>query len=491
MFRSLSQGLVLALLSLRLLSAQDFKITSGVVDKQVLQRRADERTDLQLGGIAGKTATNKFIEVRVTSKGNPVTGFDWTPNTSRVKNGRWTADIKGLPTGGPYRIEARVNGTSGVAAVEDVLVGDLWILAGQSNMEGVGDLVDVQPPQELVHSFDQMDQWDIAKEPLHNMLGSVDAIHWQRRKKTERLTGDKLAEYTASRKKGAGLGLPFAVEVMRRTGVPIGLVPCADGGTSMDEWSPSLKDKGGESLYGATVRRLKAVGGKIKGVLWYQGESDASPELSQLFLDKFVGFVKAIRSDAGDEKLPFYYVQIGRHVSNGNAIGWNRVQDSQRRAEALIPSSGMAVAVDLQLDDPIHVGTQDHKRLAHRLADLVTHDLFPAAKDWAQIKRGPRPVSAKVDGGAIRVTFAEVNGRLQAEGRLSGFSLHAANGDYLPVIYRQRFDPADPNVVLLDLQDGKLPEKSELWYGWGRDPYCNLRDTADMAAPAFGPFPIQ
>ena len=143
-------------------------------------------------------------------------------------------------------MEVRAGGSTTV--VGDVLVGDLWVLAGQSNMEGVGDLVDVQKPDPLVHSFDQLDAWGVAREPLHNLPGAVDRVHWRKNKQgePERYTGEALAKFNETRKKGAGLGLPFAVEMVRRTGVPVGLVPCAHGGTSMDQWSPELKDKGGD-----------------------------------------------------------------------------------------------------------------------------------------------------------------------------------------------------------------------------------------------------
>jgi sialate O-acetylesterase len=359
-------------------------------------------------------------------------------------------------------------------------------------MEGVGDLADVIQPQPLVHSFDMSDHWGIASEPLHTLPGATDRVHWRRNEKGEpqQLTGERLAQFTAARRKGAGLGLPFAVEMLRRSGVPIGLVPCAHGGTSMDQWDPALKDKGGDSLYGAMLRRFRATGGKVKGLLWYQGESDANPKAVGTFAAKFDRLVKSIRDDFGQPELPFYYVQIGRHVNTQNIAEWNQIQEAQRNAEATIPRTGVVAAVDLSLDDGIHVSTPDLKRLGRRLANLASHDLFPGVKEYVTMKRGPRPVSAKFENGTIRVTFTEVNGSLLSEGRLSGFTIHNEKGEIVPMIYKQRFDPADPSVVVLQVQ-GKLPEKASLWYGYGKDPYCNLRDTADMAAPVFGPMPIQ
>jgi sialate O-acetylesterase len=455
--------------------AQTLRVIGGAVDEQVFQRDAAGVAAIPLSGTA-QGADGKAIEAQVSRKN--VTLRDWAA-AGKIASGKWTAEIKALPAGGPYRIDLRVSGSPVMATVNNILVGDLWMLAGQSNMEGVGDLVNVEMPHELVHSFDMTDQWIVAEEPLHTLPAAIDPVHQAIRKLPERLTGEKLRLFVSARKKGAGLGLPFAVEMVRRTGVPVGLIPSAHGGTSMDQWDPALKSKGGQSLYGGMLRRFQAAGSKITGVLWYQGESDASPKASPLFQAKFERFVQLLREDFSQPDLPFYYVQIGRHVNTQNLAEWNLVQEMQRKAESTIPHSGMAAAIDFSLDDSIHVSTQDHKRLGRRLANLAL----------GQAKRGPRPVSATFRDGIVRVEFADVNGKLRSDGRLSGFSIHGADGAPLPLIFKMRLDPADPNAVMLHF-GGKLPEGAMLRYGFGKDPYCNLRDELDMAAPVFGPMVI-
>jgi sialate O-acetylesterase len=455
--------------------AQMLRVTGGAADEQVFQRDSMGVATVPLSGTA-QGADGKAVEAQVSRKHVPLR--DWAP-AGKISGGKWTAEIKALPAGGPYRIDLRVAGSAAVAAVDHILVGDLWVLAGQSNMEGVGDLVDVEMPHELVHSFDMTDQWMIAEEPLHMLPGALDPVHQEIRKLPERLIGEKLRQYIANRKKGAGLGLPFAVEMVRRTGVPVGLIPCAHGGTSMDQWDPALKSQEGHSLYGAMLRRFQAAGSKVTGVLWYQGESDASPKASPVFQEKFEHFVRMVREDFGQPELPFYYVQIGRHVNNQNIAGWNLVQEMQRKAESAIPHSGVAASVDFSLDDGIHVSTQDHKRLARRLANLAL----------GTAKRGPRPVTATFRDGIVRVAFADVNGRLKSDGRISGFSIHGPDGVPQPLIFKARIDPADGSSVLLHI-GGKLPDGAALYYGFGKDPYCNLRDEEDMGALVFGPMVI-
>ena len=488
----LAPFLALACLAIPAMAAEDIRLSGGLKQYQVLQRSPEGVARVAVKGtIAGKKLTGKEIEARVLGPRGVLPDFAWMP-AGVIQKTDWTAEVKGVPTGGPYRFEFRMQGGTEIVAVDNVLVGDLWILAGQSNMEGVGDLVDIQQPDPLVNSFDQTDRWLEAQEPLHTLVNAADRVHWRRNTQGEyeALTGDALRKYLQDRKKGAGLGLPFAVELVKRTGIPVGLIPCAHGGTSMDQWDPKLKDREGDSLYGSMYRRFVAAGGRVKGVLWYQGESDASAKAAPEFRRKFEALVAAIRSDFAQPNLPFYYVQIGRHISNANQLEWNQVQEQQRQAEQTIPHSGMVAAVDFTLDDGIHVSTQDQKRLGRRLADRVCHDLFPTVNKYGEMKTGPQPVSAVLDNGVVKVKFSGVNGRLLSEGRISGFTIHDEAGKPIPQIFKMRIDPAEANTVLLYMA-AKLPEHTSVWYGFGKDPYCNLRDAADMAVPVFGPLEIK
>lgn len=460
--------------------AQVVQVTKGATDYQVFQRGPGNAATLKLeGSVAG--AAGKSVEARLVAAGRTLAGFDWKA-AGKASGTAWTAQIADVPAGGPYRLDLRVAGVTAMTSVSNLLVGDLWLLAGQSNMEGVGNLENLPLPSALVNSLDMTDTWLAATDPLHRLVDSNNRVNWRKNAQgqPEKLQGEALATFIANRKKGAGVGLPFALEMVKRTGVPIGLIPCAHGGTSMAQWDPALKDKGGDSLYGGMVRRFELAGGHVKGVLWYQGESDANPTAGPIFEEKFRNFILAVRKDFAQPDLPFLYVQIGRHISGASSVEWNLVQNAQLKVESQLPNVLMTGCTDCELDDGIHVSTVDHRLLAMRLANLAT----------ASGKRGPRPVSAKVKGSMIVVEFAEVNGKLVHKGRLNGFTLHAADGTPVPMIYRQRVSAEDPNIVEL-LFGGKLPEGVTLRHGYGRDPYLNLRDEAGMPAPVFGPMPIQ
>jgi sialate O-acetylesterase len=368
-----------------------------------------------------------------------------------------------------------------------LLVGDLWVLAGQSNMEGCGKLASpaLEPPHALVHCFDLADRWTLAVEPLHWRVQSTDPAHWY--EEVGEASEGVIEVHHRDREAGVGPGLAFARELVEQTGVPVGLVPCAVGGTSMDQWDPALKTRGGESLYGALVRRHAAVGGRVAGVLWYQGESDAGGEAAEAFRDKMRLFVAALRSDLGQDALPFFCVQLGRFFEPlGDVAGWNKVRESQRLLPDDVPGTDVVTAVDLSLDDHIHLSTEGHARLGRRLASVALRQVYGRSA----LKTGPRPVSVTVLSPLLlQVQFAGVNDQLLPAHDIHGFSLRDPSGKSLRRIFRADVDPGRPDTVLLRLWP-ELTEDAFLWYGYGLHPVCNLTDCRDLAALAFGPWPI-
>jgi sialate O-acetylesterase len=455
----------------------------GLADYQVVQCDETGKAAFLLGGLSDAQGAMDVVVEHADTGRKVKTGVI----TAQAADGKWEARVEGVPAGGPYRVVCKLRGSKESVAAENILVGDLWLLAGQSNMQGVGNLVAVEEPDPQVHLFAMDRRWRMAQEPLHILAESPDAVHYPQDKEAERAAAIAAARQGA---KGAGLGLSFAREMVKRTGRPVGLVATAHGGTSMEQWNPARRDEGGASLYGSMYQSFLEAGGKVRGVLWYQGESDAGPEPVQVYREKMEALIAAFRSDLGDPTLPFYIVQLGRFVvESPNAAAWNRVQADQLAITQSVPHTGLAPAVDLALDDLIHIGTPGLKTLGRRMAKLAEHDLYGGT-----VLHGPR--LARVErfdtryGKGLRVHFTGVNGGLRAAGRLSGFSLsQTADGPDLPCIYKQEIDPENPAAVLLWVQ--KMPEPTvHLWHGRGYDPYCNLTDAEDMAVPVFGPVPV-
>jgi sialate O-acetylesterase len=378
----------------------------------------------------------------------------------------------GVPTGGPYQVSVtvKVGDTQQTRSVGPIFVGDLWVLAGQSNMQGIGDLIDVTPPHPKVMALEMNGRWVHAQEPLHWWL--LDP----KRQKTHPT--------------GAGLGLPFAVTLVEKTNIPIGLLPCAVGGTYMVQWDPAKKGQGRSSLYGAMLDQVKKAGGKVKGILWYQGEAEHGEANARAYPQVFPAFIAAVRKDFHQPGLPFYFVQIGRTLENSSARGWNAVKETQRLLPDRVPNTALITVIDLEMDDFIHVGTQGLKRAGRRLA------LIALGKLYGQ-KGGTTPTLDKVVKGPERKLFVKFKGvnkqkkqdvGLRPARHIAGFSIRRADNTEIPLIFDAAVEP-DGGTVVLKLT-GDIPPGSQLWYGYGLNPYCNLIDGLDMAVPAFGPIAL-
>ncbi|CEF48443.1 unnamed protein product [uncultured bacterium] len=519
-------------------STQQIKIKAPLAN-QVFQRDANGRATIPIeldDSVKDATIIDASAMAATAGFGRPGAG----PEGGKFVDGR----LVGVPVGGPYTIALTIkkrdpNNHNMVfpditESIGPVFVGDLWVLAGQSNMQGVGDLLDVTPPNNQVLALGMDGRWARAEEPLHWLVDSPDPVH----SGDPKTRAERSAKEHKTRTKGAGLGLPFAVAMVEQTRVPIGLVICAHGGTSMEQWNPSKKAEGGNSLYGSMLRQVQLAGGKVKGVLWYQGESDAfGDEAWKVYPRVFADFIAAVRSDFGQPDLPFYYVQIGRFVTGNEPKGWNVVQEAQRRLPERVPGTAVVSVIDLELDDAIHVGTQGLKRTGQRLAKIAQRELFglvgATTPTLDRVSRGPhntllvkfKGVNVQPGmggmarggmgmggmgqamgmgmgmgaGGRMGGMMATASGLASSPGEsgglglrparhVAGFSIRKEDGTSIPLIFEAAVGTA-PDTVVLKL-NGAVPEKSHLWYGYGLDPYCNLTDQADMAVPVFGPIAL-
>ncbi len=452
------------------------EIVNGLFDRMVMQRTKQDVSDAD---ISGKCSTSGTVEAKVTKKGKTVKGFAWVAIGTAARK-QFTATLKGLPVGGPYDIRLRIKPKDTAATemleIKDVLVGDVWILAGQSNMEGLGRLPGPKPINE-VRCFYMDDRWAPAEDKIHELWKAVDQVHHG---------------YGACDRGvvGVGPGVPFGQEMFRLTGVPQGVISCAHGGTSMQQWSPTLKRLKGKSLYGATIRRFLKNGGKVAGVMWYQGCSDTGPADAPHYTTRMKKLVAAFRRDMHDEKLPFVLVQIALIYSNQAPAAWNSIQDQQRKLPEVIDNCLTVPAIDLSLDDCIHISTEGQIRLGARLADATCALTKRAAGHKKPITL--KKVTIKQDkkfGTYVEVAFANVAGRLVSGSRPTGFSLADWAGQYQLQIYR--VDLKGSRVILWT--DGLSAEAARsywLHYGLGTSPYCNITDEADRSLPVFGPLPL-
>lgn len=434
---------------------------------------------------------NGAVWIRVTMKGKAVRNLDWKKRGTS-SGGSWNAHLAGIPVGGPYTVEAEIRGKDRKPAerlsIRDILVGDIWIMAGQSNMEGNGALDHFPPRHRWVHMFAKRCEWVPAEEPTHWWLESPFPAHWYG------MNGEQWKEALTKpqpvRDKGYSPGMAFGRKMADSTGVPIGLLPTALGGSNQEQWNPDGREKGTSTLYGSMLEYVRRSGAKSPaGILWYQGESETWMEaLVQSFNDQFMKMVRCMRADLGNPRLPFIYVQLSRVCGMGvEGRLWNTVQEFHRKAAAIIPDSACVAAVDLPLDDGIHISAHGQDILGARLATPALRLVF-----GRKVSDGPQFAGAQLEGTekkTLRVRFTGVNGRMHPGRHIAGFSVCDSEGKDLCSIYEVRTDPRQADSVLL-LLDATPPSGAQLWYGKGTNPYCNLVDGENMSALVFGPVGI-
>jgi len=440
------------------------KIDEGLFDHMVLQRN---RHDVSEAAFSGTCKGSGVLMATAKKSGRTLRGFAGVEIGS-ARRGRLSGRLAGLPAGGPYAVDLCLQDAGGATVdrlhVGDLLVGDVWLLGGQSNMAGAGFLVHGLKPHPEVRAFYMNDIWAPARDPIHNM--------WE---------GVRPGKSTDT---GVGPGVSFGRRMRDLTGVPQGVIACACGGSSMTQWDPKLKKMGSGSLYGAMLRRFRKNGSKVAGLVWYQGCSDTDSDAAGRYTRRMKELIRAVRCDCRDANLPVAVVQIARTVGwpADTAVFWNSIQEQQRLLPARIPRCTMVPAIDLTLHDGIHISGRDQVRLGRRLADAMR------ALTGGR-KGGHQPIAlgkVSLEGSAVVVQFENVVGALQSGSRPAGFTV-VGPGPGTGV-----FDvELDRNRAIV--RTGQPPEAmsdQSLYYGFGTDPYCNITDGADRSLPVFGPVPL-
>lgn len=452
------------------------RISSGLLSGHVLQRtpRGASAT------VRGEVAESGPVTATITADGRHLHG--WADKKVGVaRGGALIAQLKGIPTGGPYEVTLTCGPES--ITVADIFVGDLWLMAGQSNMEGVGNLVDAPKPHPLVRCFNMDHRWSIARDPLHHLPESPDVVH---NYGSQQKLGDR-TKAKRNRIKGTGVGVFFGKRMVELSGgVPQGVISTAHGGTSMEQWDPAKKSLGGASLYGSMLSSMKDVDQPVAGVLWYQGCSDANPDAAPLYTERMERLVAAVRKDLKQPTLPWVVVQIARVVQEGGEVHWNSVQEQERLLPQRIRHLDTIPAVDLEIDDLIHISGKAYATLGERMARVAAR-LVLGKREAPAIQ----PTSVKIIdgyryGAALEVRFANVVGGLCATGLPQGFAM--VDGDHrpVPIIYKTVLDGDRVILELVNFDRSDL----RLMYGWGKNPVCNITDARGMAVPVFGPIAV-
>ncbi|MEO6054600.1 MAG: sialate O-acetylesterase [Chthoniobacterales bacterium] len=459
------------------------KITRGLVEGQVLQRVGKRGASVTLLGECGETAP---LFATLFSKRKAVKGWS-KKRIAASARGKFKAHLSGIPSGGPYQMKLVCGDES--AQIKAFYVGDVWLMAGQSNMQGLANMAGAATPHPLVRAFSMRREWRLATDPLHVLAESPDACNNKREngQSCPVIDGERIRRNV---KKGTGVGIFFAREMLRRTGVPQGLICAAHGGTAMVHWHPDHTLKAANSLYVSMLESVQATGQPISGMLWYQGESDADPQHAPLYTERMQKLVSAVRKDLHQPHLPWLMVQIARSISPELPSSWNSIQEQQRLLPHKTSKLEVISAIDLPLDDHIHIGTEGFPRLAIRLARIAAREAHRDLKEKRppQIKKitllPNRPCMECV----VEIEFDSVVGGLRSTGEPHGFQCVDTEGRLLSAVYKTTLHGNRVRVYL-------IPEARhtewKIGYGLGLNPICNITDARDCSLSAFSPMEIK
>lgn len=388
----------------------------------------------------------------------------------------------------------------------DVAVGEVWLCSGQSNMEFTldgcatiqEDLSGADRPD--IRLFDMKARWrtDAVAWP-REVLDSINHLHYFRPTAWQRCSRETAARFSA-------VAYHFGRMLSDSLGVPVGLICNAVGGAPTEAWIDRatmeadfpalLRDWSANDFVQPWVRQraslntsLAAEGQParhpyepcylfeagiepldhfaVRGVTWYQGESNAHNKDAHERLFRML--VGSWREYFGDRQMPFYYVQL----SSLNRPSWPAFRDSQRRLQDQIPHTGMAVSSDV--GDSTDVHPRDKRPVGERLARLALHNDY----GYTHVRSsGPLAERAWAVGDTVWVGFRHADALQTSDGHpLRTFELAEHEGLFYPA-----------EAVIVDdrvrLHSTRVAHPRYVRYGWQPFTRANLT-SAGLPASTF------
>lgn len=348
------QALTLLLASIGFTAQAKITLPALFGNNMVLQQQADA----SIWGTA-----NKNMAVTITTS--------WDKKKYTVKadaEGKWKTFVHTPKAGGPYDITIS---DGEPVKLSNVLIGEVWLCSGQSNMEMPVKGFKNQPVLDANDIMMEADDTAVRLFRLERAFTSTPQTDCKA--KWEMSSAQSVKEFSAA-------GYLYAKILRQRLKVPIGIIETTWGGTPIEAWmdEASLKRVEGVTYPAAGAKMTKndpmvlfngmiapLVGYDIKGVLWYQGEGNVARYGN--YAQLMQSMVSEWRSLWGKGDWAFYYVQIAPYVYPNNRTLVPYLREAQDKAQALIPNSGMAVTMDAGDEKTIHPANKQvvAKRLAY------------------------------------------------------------------------------------------------------------------------------
>ncbi len=431
--------------------------------------------------------------------------------------GRWSLYLPPGEAGGPFPLTLHGKNT---ITWNDILVGDVWIASGQSNMEfmiaqtawsnsGVFDWKNVLAAANVPN----LRLLQIHKTYAMYPMADVASSGWSA------CTPTTAANFSA-------VGYFFAREIMDHEHVPVGIIEADWGGTpaeswtsldalsadaglmpvfaaraqSMDQevtrtlqtqaderaaalakeqgktpppipWHPDPQSWAPAGLFNGMIAPLIPL--PIRGVIWYQGESNTDASRAPIYQKLFTSMIQDWRTHWAQGNFPFLFVQIANFNSDDE---WAQVREAQRKALSL-PNTGMAVTIDIGNPDDVH--PKDKQDVGHRLALWALDIAYGEHGEDS----GPLFRQAVPENGKMHVWFDHAESGLDVHGKqLEGFEVAGADKKFVPAQAQVQGD----SVVA---SSASVPNPKYVRYAWASNPTCNLFNHDGLPASPFSSIP--
>ena len=493
---------LLCLAACQVLTAADLKLPALFSDHMVLQR--DKAVAVWGWADADEEITVEFAGQKKSAKADA--------------SGKWSLRLDPLTASADSRKLIATGKDGRKAEVSDVLVGDVWLGSGQSNMAMTVNRAKDFEKEKAAATF------PLIRHFKEESAGAATA-QTQSKGKWLACTPDNVGAFSATL-------YFFGREIHREVGVPVGLINTSVGGTPIESWIapevqetkpelsaalkaqsaalPKIDPEKAKADYAVELKKFKAAKAKalaegtkaprpprnaaevserkgsygqlfngkvaplvpytLKGMLWYQGEANSSDTRAPLYVHQLSALVTDWRTRWGEE-LPFAWVQLPNFSRPGE--GWPLIRESMLKTLAL-PKTGMAVTIDVGEAKDIH--PKDKQEVGRRLSLWALGNVYGRKVAAAS---GPLPAGHEIKDGAVFVTLAHADGLKTRDGApVKGFQLAGADKQWKPAT--ARIDGAK-----LVVTSAEVAAPVALRYAWLDFPETNLVNSADLPASPF------
>ena len=386
--------------------------------------------------------------------------------------GKWEVRLGKLKPGTKFDIVIKGDNE---LTITDVLVGEVWVCAGQSNMDF-----------QLLNATNAAPEWAWRTQPQIRFF-KIELI--TSRDANNDVKGSWEIYSPQAAKSWSAVGYFFAKELNAQLREPVGMIQAAVGGSMAHVWMsreglakiPSLGPTWAHDenvfftpsyLFNGMINGITPY--TIRGITWYQGESnDKEPET---YRKVFPALINDWRTQWKDDNLPFLFVQLPNHgkATPPNVRSkWAEVREAQSLALKL---KNTAMIVTIDVGDPKELHPRNKKPVGHRLAlgalAMVYHQKIPF--------KGPVISSMETKNGALVCHFVNTEKGLRARNhkKLIGFQIAGVNSHFVPA-------KATINGTTITISSPEVPNPTELKYAWSDSPDGNLENGYGLPAPPF------